>query len=222
MESNALSGNRVGGKSGNAYDVRMSHDLFVSIEAASSGETKSGGAGMSVEWGIAESPFGLCTIGWNSRGVCHLAFHDQDPGFPGRLGDNWPNAEFRRNDRGAIKWSREMFTKKTAGRIPAFVRGTTFQLKVWRSLLRIPPGSVATYSRIAAAIGNPGASRAVGAACGANPVAWLIPCHRVVRATGGPGGYRWGADRKKAMLAAEAAQAEKKRSRDIRGSALMG
>ena len=165
---------------------------------------KCGEAGVLVEWGIAESPFGLCSLGWCSRGICHLAFHDLDPGFPGQLGDNWPGAEFLRNDRGAKMGIGKIVLKKTAHRIPAFVCGTTFQLKVWRSLLRIPPGSVATYSSIALAIGNPGAARAVGTACGANPVAWLIPCHRVVRATGGPGGYRWGAERKKAMLAAEA------------------
>ena len=177
---------------------------MVSIEAASPGEAKSGGAGMRVGWGIAESPFGLCTIGWCSRGICHLAFHEQEQGFPGQLGDNWPNAEFLRNDRGAKMRIGKTVLKKTADRIPVFVRGTAFQLKVWRSLLRIPPVSVATYSSIGLAIGNPRAARAVGTACGANPVAWLIPCHRVVRATGGLGGYRWGAERKKAMLAAEA------------------
>jgi len=178
-------------------------DIFVSIEAASPGEVKSGGAGMQVEWGIAESPFGFCSLGWNSRGVCHLAFHDQKPGFPGQLREKWPNARFLRNDKTAEKWIRKIFVMKTAERIPAFVCGTDFQLEVWRALLDIPRASVATYSSIAAAIGNPGAARAVGSACGANPVAWLIPCHRVVRATGIAGGYRWGSERKKAMLASE-------------------
>ena len=158
---------------------------------------------MRVEWGIAETPFGLCSLGWNSRGVCHLAFHDKDPGFPGRILDRWPNAGFLRNDKAAKTWIRKIFVKNTAERIPAFVRGSVFQLKVWRALLRIPRGSVATYSSIAAAIGNPSASRAVGTACGANPVAWLIPCHRVIRETGALGGYRWGSERKRLMLAEE-------------------
>ena len=176
---------------------------FVSIEAVSTGEVESGGTGMRVEWGIAESPFGLCSLGWCRRGICHLAFHDLDPGFPGELRDNWPNAEFLRNDNAAKMRSLEVFAKKSAGRIPVVLSGTTFQMKVWRALVNISRGSVACYSSIAAAIGNPGAARAVGTACGANPVAWLIPCHRVVRAKGGTGGYRWGAERKKSMLAAE-------------------
>ena len=203
MESNALSRNRVGGKIGKAYIVRMTHDLFVSIEAASPGEVKSGGAGMRVEWGIGKSPFGLCSVGWNSRGICHLAFHDKDPGFPGRLGDRWPNAEFLRNDKAAERWIRKIFVKKSTDGITAFVCGTAFQLKVWRALRRIPKGSVATYSSIATAIRNPGATRAVGTACGANPVAWLIPCHRVIRESGAVGGYRWGSERKRSMLAME-------------------
>lgn len=179
------------------------HDLFVTIEAASPGEVKSGGEGMQVEWGIAESPFGLCSLGWNSRGICHLAFHDQAPDFPDGLQGEWTKAAFRRKDGAAKKWVRKIFVKRTADRIPAFVSGSAFQLKVWRALLRIPRGNVATYSNIASAIGNPGALRAVGTACGANPVAWLIPCHRVIRATGIVGGYRWGRERKRSMLAVE-------------------
>ena len=123
--------------------------------------------------------------------------------MPDELRGAWPNAEFLRNDRVAGKWIREIFVKKNERRIPVFVRGTAFQLKVWRALLRIPWGSVATYSSIATAIGNPGACRAVGTACGANPVAWLIPCHRVVQAAGAGSGYRWGVERKRAMLAVE-------------------
>ena len=180
------------------------NETTVRIEEASSGEVKSGGAGMRVEWGIAESPFGLCSLGWNSRGVCHLAFHDKDPGFPGQIPERWPNAGFFRNDRAAKTWIRKIFVKKIAERIPVFVGGTAFQLKVWRALLRIPRGSVASYSGIASEIGNPGASRAVGTACGANPIAWLIPCHRVVHASGSVSGYRWGTERKRTMLDAEA------------------
>lgn len=179
------------------------HDLCVSIDAASPGEVKSRGQGMVVEWGMAESPFGHCSLGWNSRGVCHLAFHDQVGAFPDGLQERWPCAGFRQNDSGAGKWIRKIFVRGGAGRIPAFVAGTSFQLKVWRALLLIPSGNLATYSSIAAAIGSPGAVRAVGTACGANPVAWLIPCHRVIRETGVVGGYRWGRERKRSMLAVE-------------------
>ena len=175
---------------------------------------------MRVGWGIAESPFGVCSLGWCSRGICHLAFHDLDRGFPGELGDTWPNAEFLRSDKGAKAWIRKIFAMKTAERIPAFVSGTDFQLEVWRALIEIPRASVATYSSIAAAIGNPGAARAVGSACGANPVAWLIPCHRVVGAKGVTGGYRWGAERKKAMLAAEAGGGKKKSGAGISAAPL--
>ena len=191
-----------------AFDAGLSgpgrlHDLCVSIEAASPGEVKSGGEGMHVEWGIAESPFGHCSLGWSRRGVCHLAFHDGATGFPDGLSGRWPHAELHRNDRAAGKWIRKIFVRKTAGTIPAFVSGTSFQLKVWRALLLIPRGNLATYSSIASAIGNPGAVRAVGTACGANPVAWLIPCHRVIRETGVVGGYRWSRERKRSMLALE-------------------
>ncbi len=182
------------------------HDLCVSIEAASPGEVKSGGRGMVVEWGVAESPFGSCSLGWNSRGVCHLAFHDETTDSESRLGGLWPHARFVRNDTAAKKRVLDIFVKRTANRIPAFVSGTSFQLRVWRALLLIPRGSVATYASIAAAIGKPGAVRAVGSACGANPVAWLIPCHRVIRETGAVSGYRWGTERKKVMLAAESGQ----------------
>jgi len=182
------------------------HDLCVSLEAASPGEIKSGGEGIRVEWGMAETPFGPVSLGWSTRGVCHLAFHDSEPEFPTSLRENWPRAEFFRKDRSARELAGRIFVRKTGERISAFVSGTEFQLKVWRALLGIPRGSLATYAGIAAAIGNPGATRAVGTACGANPVAWLIPCHRVIRGTGVINGYRWGRERKKAMLAVETAK----------------
>jgi len=175
----------------------------VTIAESSPGEVRAGGAGMRVEWGLAESPFGLCSIAWSGRGVCHLAFHDQAPGAPDALRALWPQAALSRSDRSAGRMVREIFLRKTAGRISVFVSGTAFQRKVWRALLRIPWGSMEPYSSIAFAIGHPAAARAVGSACGANPVAWLIPCHRAVRANGIANGYRWGAERKRAMLAAE-------------------
>jgi AraC family transcriptional regulator of adaptative response/methylated-DNA-[protein]-cysteine methyltransferase len=186
------------------------HDLLVTIEAASPGEFKSGGRGLRIEWGLAESPFGLCTLGWNSRGLCHIAFHDVPPKsmVPIELRADWPHAEFSRSDRAARRLTKTIFDPDArTATLKAFVRATPFQLKVWRALLRIPEGCVASYSRIARTVGHRKAVRAVGTACGANPLAWLIPCHRVIRETGIVQGYRWGETRKRALLARESAKA---------------
>jgi AraC family transcriptional regulator of adaptative response/methylated-DNA-[protein]-cysteine methyltransferase len=187
------------------------HDLLVTLEAASPGEFKDGGRGMNIEWGMAESPFGFCSLGWCARGICHLAFHESANGLAESAGlqANWPNAEFRRNDRDARRQAKKIFHGDTASAAPlrAFVRGTPFQLKVWRALLRIPEGHVASYGAVSALIGSPKATRAVGTACGSNPVAYLIPCHRVIRETGVVRGYRWGATRKRALLAWESLHA---------------
>jgi len=173
----------------------------LAVEAASPGEIESGGLGLTLEWGFADSPFGICSIGWNPRGVCHLAFHDSPKGFPEGMLRSWPRAGFSRNDKLAARMAGKIFQKKTGMRV--FVRGTAFQLKVWRALLQVPAGSLTSYSRIASAIGTPRASRAVGTACGANPVAYLIPCHRVIHENGIVKGYRWGTERKRAMIAGE-------------------
>lgn len=184
------------------------HDLLVTVEAASPGEYKSGGRGMQIEWGAAESPFGLCTVGWTPRGVCHLAFHDCEATGepPSALSASWPHADFGRSDATAAKHVSRIFRADRAGQggLKAFVRATPFQLRVWRALLQVPEGRLTTYGRLAGAIGSPGAARATGTACGANPVAYLIPCHRVIRETGAINDYRWGALRKKAMLGREA------------------
>ncbi len=183
------------------------HDLFVTLEAASPGEYKSGGRGLTVEWGFAPSPFGPCSLGWTARGVCHLAFHDGEGADPPEgLRRAWPHADLRHNDRGAAVRTRAIFQHdgKAGEPLRVFVRGTPFQVRVWRALLCIPEGAVASYGRIAQSVESGNAVRAVGTACGANSVAWLIPCHRVIRETGVVEGYRWGTDRKKAMLAREA------------------
>lgn len=179
------------------------HDLTVNLEAASPGELKSGGRGVDVTWGFAESPFGLCSIGWNARGICHVAFHDVEGGLPESLGRNWAEASITRSDRAASRHASDIFTSKRGREIRVFVHGSRFQSMVWRALLQIPEGALTSYSRIASAVGSPGASRAVGAACGSNPVAYLIPCHRVIRETGIVKGYRWGTERKMAMLVRE-------------------
>jgi AraC family transcriptional regulator of adaptative response/methylated-DNA-[protein]-cysteine methyltransferase len=181
------------------------HDLLVSIEAASPGEYKNGGRGLSIEWGVAESPFGLCSLGWNSRGVCHLAFHEAGDSFAQPPRQHWPNARFRRDDREAGRRAGNIFhfDSRPPVTLKTFVRGTPFQLKVWRALIQVPKGCAISYGWLAKAVGHPGAARAVGAAVGANPVAYLIPCHRVIRETGIVGGYHWGATRKSALLAWE-------------------
>lgn len=182
------------------------HDLLVTVEAASPGEVKAGGRGISIKWGVAESPFGLCSIGWNARGICHLAFRDAGAcSVPAELKCDWPYAHYERDDRDARQHAHAIFNwnGSPAAPLKAYVRGSPFQVKVWRALLRIPEGCVASYGRLAAAVCEAKAARAVGAACGANPVAYLIPCHRVIRETGVVEGYRWGTDRKQAMLGCE-------------------
>jgi len=184
------------------------HDLMVTVESATPGEIKNGGRGMTIDWGMTASPFGWCSLGWNARGICHLAFHEaSEPSRPlQRLREEWPAALLHRTDREASRLSRRIFSADpgSLGELRAFVRGTPFQLKVWRALLRIPEGCVASYHQIARAVGNRGAARAVGRACGSNPIAYLIPCHRVIRETGVVKGYRWGDTRKRALLAWEA------------------
>ncbi len=185
------------------------HDLMVTLEAASPGEFKRRGSGLQVRWGTAQSPFGRCSLGWNERGICHLGFDDGDgtDDVPAALDENWAAAELIRDDRAAQAQSQEIFRRdgEQSRGLRAFVCGTTFQVRVWRALLRIPRGCLASYRSIAHAVGHPEAVRAVGGACGSNPVAFLIPCHRVIRETGVVQGYHWGDARKHAMLAWESA-----------------
>ena len=182
------------------------HDLCATLEAASPGEMKNGGAGMQIEYGFAETPFGQALIAETKRGICHLSFVDG----PGRnsarnlLTSQWPNAKLNRNDARIAELSAKIFTqvRNRASRptLRAFVRGTPFQLRVWRALLRVPSGSLTTYGRLAQAIGQSQAARAVGSAVGANPIAFIIPCHRVIRETGALGNYHWDPIRKRAIV----------------------
>ena len=189
------------------------HDLCVTLEAASPGEVKSGGKGWRILFGFAETPFGECIAGEGPRGVCYLAFVNgaNRQTAEAALAETWPQAELARDDQAVARLAARVFhrSKPEAERpaIRAFVRGSAFQVRVWKALLRVPPGSLVTYGRLAAAIGQPSAARAVGSAVGNNPLAFLIPCHRVIRETGLLGGYRWGPARKRAMLAWETAAA---------------
>jgi AraC family transcriptional regulator of adaptative response/methylated-DNA-[protein]-cysteine methyltransferase len=188
------------------------HDLCVSLEAATPGEIKARGAGLTIRAGIATSPFGACLIGETSRGICHLSFFDEgaESAAFAELKSDWPLAEIVHDDLHASALAARIFdpVPGAAASWKLFVRGTAFQLRVWRALLAIPPGGLASYGKIAAAAGNPNASRATGSAVGSNAISYLIPCHRVIRGTGIPGHYRWGSIRKRAMLAWEDARGE--------------
>lgn len=179
------------------------HDLCVSLEAASPGEWKHGGRDLVLRHGFAFSPFGRCLVAETDRGLCHLSFAEAGEDRTA-LRHSWPAARFQRDDQRAEDLVRAIFAPDPP--IPtlrAFVRASRFQHRVWRALLAIPPGSLASYGQIAAAIGHPGAGRAVGRAVGANPLAILIPCHRIIRQTGQIGAYHWGVERKRCLLARE-------------------
>jgi len=179
------------------------HDLCVHLEAASPGEIKAGGAGWEIIAGIGESPFGHCLIAESPRGVCHLSFTNNWE----RLVQDWPHADLIRDDQRAEIMARQIFRRdcSATGRsspirpLTLFVKGTEFQIKVWRALLQIPEGTLVSYGQLARFMGQPRASRAVGSAIGRNPVGFLIPCHRVIRETGLVGGYAWGSGRKRAI-----------------------
>ena len=182
------------------------HDLFVQFDAVTPGEYKAGGAGLSLSHGFAESPFGRIHAATSDRGIAWLAFVDaSDARAVAELSARWPAARLARDDAAAARIARQAFAERT-GRIVLAPVGTNFQVQVWRALLDLGSRGLTDYGAIAKAIGRPGAARAVGQAVGANPVAWLIPCHRVLRRDGALGGYHWGAPRKRAMLAWEHAR----------------
>ena len=179
------------------------HDLFVSFEAVTPGEYKAGGLGIRLRHGYASSPFGRIHAALSARGLVHLVFVDgSDASALAVLKGCWPGATLERDDGAVAALAAQIFTERR-GTIVLSVFGTNFQVKVWQALLELGARGPTNYSELAHAIGQPGASRAVGQAVGANPVAWLIPCHRVLKRDGGLGGYRWGVERKRAMLAWE-------------------
>ena len=188
------------------------HDLFVTAEAVTPGEYKSGGAGVTIRYGIHPTPFGKCLIATTERGICHLSFVQTSEGNAiDQLVADWDQARMIEDHRSTIPLIEPIFDLRYNHRGKALnvhLRGTNFQLKVWEALLQIPAGEVTTYAGIASRIGNPGATRAVGTAVGHNPIAVLIPCHRVIRKVGEFGNYRYGALRKKALLAREFASVQ--------------
>lgn len=183
------------------------HDLFVAAEAVTPGEFKRGGAGLSVAFGFHDSPFGRCLVATTERGVCALEFvDDTDDEARERLRTDWPGAELTEDHGETEAVAGEIFSfLRGEGRAPGLdVRGTNFQLQVWRALLRVPLGAAVDYAAVASAVDS--SPRAVGGALAANRIALLIPCHRVLRGDGDLGGYRWGRSRKAALLGWESAR----------------
>jgi AraC family transcriptional regulator of adaptative response/methylated-DNA-[protein]-cysteine methyltransferase len=189
------------------------HDLFVTLEAMTPGEWKSGGEQLPISYGYARSPFGLALVARTARGLCHLSFETAAAAsVPAALARAWPRARFIRDEQmaSALVGSLWPGAQGPATRLTVALRGTNFQMKVWRALLAVAGAEgearAVSYGALARAVGQPGSARAIGQAVGGNPVAWLIPCHRVLRTNRALGGYRWGTDRKRMMLAWEYAR----------------
>ncbi len=186
------------------------YDHFTSIEAVTPQEFRTSGRGLDISYGIHETPFGTCFIAVTERGICAMAFTDADDKEDQliRLAKKWHYANIHADQQITAEYIQRIFQpgQKSPDKLPLLVQGTNFQLKVWEALLTIPKGAVTTYQHIAQSIGNPNAVRAVGTAVGDNPIAYLIPCHRVIRKEGVLGEYRWGSLRKKALIGWEAAR----------------
>lgn len=184
------------------------HDLFTKIEGMTPGEFKNGGESLSINYSFAESLFGNILVASTHKGICYMAFADDQQTAFAELKKIFPNAAYKQVVDLIQQNALYIFTKdwNKLNEIKLHVRGTQFQLKVWETLLKIPAGDLSSYSKIASAIDKPSASRAVGTAIGDNPVAFIIPCHRVIQATGTFGQYHWGSIRKTAMIGWEAAK----------------
>ena len=194
-----------------AYDTGLSgtsrlHDLFIKIEGMTPGEFKNGGENLSINYSYAESPFGNILVASTAKGICYMAFADSEQEALAALQTRFPNAHYKQMVDLIQQNALYIFTHDWSelNQIKLHLKGTDFQLKVWETLLKIPMGQLSTYGNIAEQIHSPKASRAVGSAIGDNPVAFLIPCHRVIQSTGIFGGYHWGGTRKVAMIGWEA------------------
>ena len=192
------------------------HDLFVNIEAVTPDEFRKHGTGIKILYGFHPSPFGECFIAITKRGICSLAFiaAGRRKRAVSDLRKGWGHAEVREDTAATKPYAKRIFRAKRAhNAITLHLKGTNFQIKVWQALLNIPRGSLISYEAVARKIGRPEAVRAVAKAVAGNPVAFLVPCHRVIRKTGVIGDYRWGSARKKAILAWEAGREEEDKSR---------
>ncbi len=184
------------------------HDMFIKIEGMTPGEYKNNGENLSINYNFADTPFGPVIIGTTSKGVCYLAFFEDGATAFDELKNKYPNAKFFQRSDEMQKNALKIFSGdwSSAQQIRLHLKGTPFQIKVWEALLKIPSGGLSTYASLAASVDNAKASRAVGTAVGDNPVAYLIPCHRVIRSTGIFGQYHWGMSRKAAMIGWEASR----------------
>ncbi|NRF39904.1 methylated-DNA--[protein]-cysteine S-methyltransferase [Pedobacter foliorum] len=196
-----------------AYETGLSgtsrlHDLFINIEGMTPGEFKNGGEQLTINYSYAESPFGSLIVASTGKGICYMAFADDQNEALEALKNNFPNAQYHQLLDMIQQNALYIFTQDWSriNEIKLHLKGTAFQLKVWETLLKVPIGGLSTYATIAASINNPKASRAVGSAVGDNPVAFLIPCHRVIKSTGEFGQYHWGSSRKTAIIGWEAAK----------------
>lgn len=198
------------------YDAGLSspgrlHDLFVTLEAVTPGEYKARGAGLNIAWGVHDTPFGPALLAATERGLSALHFVDDADAAAATVDDlrqRWSSATVTEDTRATEPLAARIFAaEKSDAPIPLFVQGTNHQVRVWEALLRVPAGAMVSYEQLAAAAGKPDAVRAVAGAVARNQVGFVIPCHRVIRKLGVFGGYRWGTERKLAMLGWEAAHA---------------
>lgn len=186
------------------------HDLFINIEGMTPAEYKNGGTNLSINYSFAESPFGNMIVASTTKGVCYMAFNDNEAQALNDLKAKFPNSIFERK-LDLIQQNALFIFQNDWSKLPEIklhLKGTDFQLKVWETLLKIPMGNLSTYGSIAKQIGSENASRAVGTAIGSNPVAFLIPCHRVIQSSGNVGGYMWGETRKTAIIGWESAKTD--------------
>jgi len=184
------------------------HDLFVNIEGMSPAEYKNGGKSLTIHYSFSGSPFGKIITASTAKGICYMAFENDIHKALGDLKHKFPNASFFERMDEFQKNALSIFNKDWTqlNTIKLHLKGTDFQLKVWESLLTIPMGKLSTYGSLAEKIGHPKASRAVGTAIGSNPVAFLIPCHRVIQSSGNIGGYMWGTERKQLIIGWESSR----------------
>lgn len=186
------------------------HDLFVNIEGMTPGEYKNGGENLNINYSFTESPFGNILVASTEKGICHISFTDDELTGLENLKNQFPKANYKQmldlEQQNALFIFSHDWTK--LNQIKLHLKGTDFQLKVWETLLKIPMGQLSTYGTVAKHLQNPNASRAVGTAIGDNPVAFLIPCHRVIQSSGALGGYHWGTTRKSAIIGWEASKTE--------------
>lgn len=201
-----------------AYETGLSgtgrlHDLFVKIEGMTPGEYKNGGEDLAINYSFAESPFGNLLVAATPKGVCHMAFATDEAAAFQALQSKFPKARFKQMVDMIQQNALYIFTQDWSRlhEIKLHLKGSPFQLKVWESLLKIPMGQLSTYGQIAEHIEQPNAARAVGTAIGSNPVAFLIPCHRVIQSSGVTGGYMWGSTRKSAIIGWEAARLDEEK-----------